>query len=93
MTQIHYNQGADLFTYLNDPSVFAVKEGYVDAPSGTTSALHRSRTRSHSVSTVDPGLGININEALVRETAEKCAQQKAWRNEVWTGPDGSLREW
>ena len=32
--QIHYNQGADLLTYLVDPLVFAVKNGYVEALQG-----------------------------------------------------------
>ncbi|PSR83544.1 hypothetical protein PHLCEN_2v5698 [Hermanssonia centrifuga] len=71
---MHYNKGADLFTYVVDPSVFAVKEGYVNAPEG-------------------PGLGIEINEALVRETAAQYATEKPWRNLVWYGDDGSLREW
>jgi galactonate dehydratase len=32
---MHYNSDdADLFTYLADPSVFAVKDGYVTTPSG-----------------------------------------------------------
>lgn len=31
---MHYNQGADLLTYLNNPEVFAVKEGYVDILQG-----------------------------------------------------------
>lgn len=72
--QIHYNQGADLFTYLSDSSVFAVKDGHVEALQG-------------------PGLGIEINEALVRETSEKYKNEKAWRNQVWRGPDGTQREW
>ncbi|KAI0034675.1 enolase C-terminal domain-like protein [Vararia minispora EC-137] len=72
--QIHYNQGADLFTYLSDPSVFAVKCGHIDALTG-------------------PGLGIIVNEAVVREAAEKYASERAWRNPVWGGPDGALREW
>ncbi|KIJ61596.1 hypothetical protein HYDPIDRAFT_115755 [Hydnomerulius pinastri MD-312] len=75
--QIHYNsEDADLFTYLDDPSVFAVKEGYVQAPSA-------------------PGLGITINEALVRErsAAYTAAGVQAWRNPLWRGEDGSLREW
>lgn len=29
--QMHYNEGADLLTYLVDPSVFAIKDGYVEA--------------------------------------------------------------
>ncbi|KAG9313469.1 enolase C-terminal domain-like protein [Chiua virens] len=33
--QIHYNsQDADLYTYLKDPTVFAVRDGYIQAPSG-----------------------------------------------------------
>lgn len=72
--QIHYNKGADLFTYLANPSIFAIKDGYVDAPNGS-------------------GLGVEINEALVRETSAQYVKEKAWRNEVWTGTDGSLREW
>ena len=40
-----------------------------------------------------PGLGIEVNEALVREMAKKYADESPWRNEVFHGPDGSLREW
>ncbi|EIM88892.1 enolase C-terminal domain-like protein [Stereum hirsutum FP-91666 SS1] len=72
--EMHYNQGADLLTYLVDPSVFAVVDGHVEALKG-------------------PGLGIEINEPLVRETSAKYMREKAWRNEVWRGSDGSLREW
>ncbi|EMD35609.1 hypothetical protein CERSUDRAFT_106906 [Gelatoporia subvermispora B] len=72
--QMHYNEGADLLTYLVDPSNFDIKDGYVDILNG-------------------PGLGINVNEQLVREVAARHAEEKAWRNTVWTGPDGSLREW
>jgi len=73
--QMHYNQGADLLTYLVDPSVFAVSKGFVAAPSM-------------------PGLGIEINEALVRKVAQKTvAEGVAWRNAMFHGPDGSLREW
>ena len=32
--QMHYNEGADLLTYLVDPSVFAIKDGYVKALQG-----------------------------------------------------------
>ncbi|VDB91240.1 unnamed protein product [Peniophora sp. CBMAI 1063] len=72
--QIHYNQGADLFTYLSDSSVFAIKAGYVEALTG-------------------PGLGISIDENKVREAALRHANEKAWRNATFIGPDGSLREW
>lgn len=37
-----------------------------------------------------PGLGIDIDEARVREEAK---QPHRWRNPVWRGSDGSLREW
>jgi galactonate dehydratase len=36
------------------------------------------------------GLGIEIDEARVREAARTPPQ---WRNPVWRGPDGSVREW
>ncbi|CAE6487216.1 unnamed protein product [Rhizoctonia solani] len=72
--QMHYNQGADLFTYMLNPEVFSVKDGHVEALAG-------------------PGLGININEKLVREASEKYLHEKAWRNATWRGEDGSLREW
>ncbi|KAL6302691.1 enolase C-terminal domain-like protein [Sparassis latifolia] len=72
--QMHYNEGADLLTYLVDPSIFAIKDGYVEALQGS-------------------GLGIEINEALVREYAAKYSSDDPWKNAVWTGEDGSLREW
>jgi galactonate dehydratase len=37
-----------------------------------------------------PGLGVEIDEAKVREAARHPA---AWRNPVWRGRDGSIREW
>ncbi|WP_019832119.1 galactonate dehydratase [Sphingomonas sp. PR090111-T3T-6A] len=37
-----------------------------------------------------PGLGVTIDEARVREAAKDAHR---WRNPVWRGPDGSLREW
>ncbi|KAH7886892.1 enolase C-terminal domain-like protein [Phlebopus sp. FC_14] len=76
--QIHYNsEDADLFTYLEDPSVFAVKDGHVQAPTGS-------------------GLGITINESLVRERSAALGAASGvqpWRNPLWRGQDGSLREW
>lgn len=69
--QMHYNKGADLMTYVVDPAVFAVADGYVQVPKG-------------------PGLGVQINEELVRSSAVNTV---AWRNPVWRGEDGSVREW
>lgn len=37
-----------------------------------------------------PGLGIEIDEAAVREAAKTPHR---WRNPAWRGPDGGLREW
>jgi galactonate dehydratase len=37
-----------------------------------------------------PGLGVTIDEARVREAAQRGHR---WRNPVWRGADGSLREW
>jgi galactonate dehydratase len=36
------------------------------------------------------GLGVEIDEARVREAARTS---HGWRNPVWRGPDGSIREW
>ena len=38
-----------------------------------------------------PGLGVEIDEALVREMASQPAA--GWRNPAWRGPDGAAREW
>ena len=37
-----------------------------------------------------PGLGIEIDEARVREMAEVG---HAWRNPIWRNADGSITEW
>ncbi len=37
-----------------------------------------------------PGLGVEIDEALVREAAKDAA---TWRNPIWRGVDGCVREW
>ncbi|KAJ8100174.1 enolase C-terminal domain-like protein [Lipomyces tetrasporus] len=39
-----------------------------------------------------PGLGIDIDEDLVREAAKET-KEFSWRNPVWRGPDGGIREW
>ena len=69
---IHYNTGGhDLLTYMADPSVFDVKDGFVVTPPG-------------------PGLGVEIDEAKVRDAAKGG---HAWRNPVWRTPDGGFAEW
>ncbi len=39
---------------------------------------------------VRPGLGIDVNEDMVREISRDCPP---WRNPAWRGPDGYVREW
>jgi len=38
-----------------------------------------------------PGLGIDIDEEKVRALAG--VTEEGWRNPVWRGPDGAVREW
>lgn len=38
-----------------------------------------------------PGLGVEIDEDKVREAAARMGP--GWRNPVWRGPDGAVREW
>lgn len=42
-----------------------------------------------------PGLGIELNEELIRTVSakEQNGEGRTWRNAVWRGPDGSLQEW
>lgn len=69
---IHYNAGGyDLLTYLAEPSVFALTDGFVQVPTA-------------------PGLGIQVNEALIRDLAKAPHR---WRNPVWRVADGSVAEW
>lgn len=39
-----------------------------------------------------PGLGIEIDEELVGKSAAE-SKDFSWRNPVWRGPDGGIREW
>jgi galactonate dehydratase len=68
---IHYNVGADLYTYLADEAPLTPDKGYLPVPEG-------------------PGLGIDIDEAAVREAARKGHR---WRNDLWRQKDGSFAEW
>jgi len=42
-----------------------------------------------------PGLGIEINEELVRSEAETVKREgiEPWQNPVFRGEDGAIREW
>ena len=55
--------------------------------------VYSFRNTTTSDMLLDPGLGIAINEGLVREAAAAYAKDKPWRNEVWYGVDNALREW
>jgi galactonate dehydratase len=69
---IHYNtEHNDLLTFLQNPEVFDVKDGMVDALEGT-------------------GLGVLIDDDRVRRAV---LESHNWRNPVWRGADGGVREW
>ena len=72
---MHYNVGGfDLFTYMKNPEVFAVKEGAIELLTA-------------------PGLGIELNEELIRSEAKEAAKLDPWINPIFRGPDGAVREW
>jgi galactonate dehydratase len=68
---IHYNVGADLYSYCSDEGALRPADGALRIPDG-------------------PGLGVDINEAAVREAAKEGHR---WRNPVWRHKDGSFAEW
>jgi len=71
---MHYNVEAgeyDIHSYVTNPEVFVVRDGYVEA-------LQK------------PGLGIEINEDLVRKVA---TDTKPWELKGFVGSDGGYREW
>lgn len=68
---IHYNEGLELTTYLKDPKVFKVENGFVRPPE-------------------KPGLGIEIDEEVVKELSSRFVD---WTNPVWEQEDGSFAEW
>ncbi|KAJ4473134.1 enolase C-terminal domain-like protein [Lentinula aciculospora] len=80
--KMHYNVTAgealgieaDLHTYMANPEVFTVENGYVDALQG-------------------PGIGVEIDEDRVRKASEIYMKHTSWRNPLWRGEDGSLKEW
>ncbi|GAB7353069.1 hypothetical protein MBLNU459_g3618t1 [Dothideomycetes sp. NU459] len=71
---IHYNVAAgdfDIHSYVHNPEVFDVKDGFVEALTG-------------------PGLGIEVNEELVREVSKTAVP---WPLGGFVGKDGGFREW
>ncbi|HEX2802927.1 MAG TPA: galactonate dehydratase [Sphingomicrobium sp.] len=68
---IHYNVGADLFTYCRQKQQLTPTDGYLTIPTG-------------------PGLGVDIDEDVVRESDK---DRHRWRNPVWHLADGSFAEW
>jgi galactonate dehydratase len=40
-----------------------------------------------------PGLGVAVNEKLVREKSAAYMEAKPWRNPVWRDKDGTIVEW
>ena len=68
---IHYNVGADLFTYCIDKEALTPVEGNLPIPTG-------------------PGLGIEIDEAAVRESHK---DRHRWRNPIFRTSDGNFAEW
>ena len=68
---IHYNVGADLFTYCSQKAQLTPTDSFLTIPTG-------------------PGLGVDIDEAVVRESDK---DRHRWRNPVWRLPDGSFGEW
>ena len=40
-----------------------------------------------------PGLGVEIDEDIVREEAGRADGENSWRNPVWRLSDGSFAEW
>ncbi|KAK3638276.1 hypothetical protein LTR56_005532 [Elasticomyces elasticus] len=71
---MHYNVLAgeyDINSYITNPEVFDVKDGYVEKLTG-------------------PGLGIEINEELVRKVAQTT---EPWPLLGFVGKDGAYREW
>ncbi|KAK0344829.1 hypothetical protein LTR91_009156 [Friedmanniomyces endolithicus] len=71
---MHYNVLAgeyDINSYITNPEVFDVKDGFVEKLTG-------------------PGLGVEINEELVRKVAETT---EPWPLMGFVGKDGAYREW
>lgn len=83
-----------MYTYLSHPSVFEIKEGYLGLLHGKLTVSSLSKTLYLTPRFAGPGIGIEINEQLVRETsANYTSKHTPWKNPVWRGEDGFVREW
>lgn len=40
-----------------------------------------------------PGLGIELNEDMIRKEAAEAAELEPWINPLFRGEDGAMREW
>lgn len=72
--KMHYNVGADLFTYMKNKEVFQVVDGAIPLMTGV-------------------GLGVELDEELIRKEAAEAAKLDPWINPLFRGDDGSIREW
>ncbi|KAG7095442.1 hypothetical protein E1B28_006191 [Marasmius oreades] len=80
---IHYNRTSD-----QDPLGNADLHTYMANPEVFTVK------NGHLEILTQPGIGIEINEDRVRQAAKYCLENMSpWRNPLWRGDDGSLREW
>ena len=91
---MHYNVGADLFTYVapSSHSVFAVQDGFIEATTlpGIGFEVDEAKVReADHLAKIAKGEGKGKGEG----GQGRDGGIKAWRNAVWKGPDGSLREW
>jgi len=98
--QIHYNtsldseSSADLHTFVANPNVFRVEDGHIGILQGVWPAFVFQKHPSMIFIYIAPGLGIDINEKLVREmSARYMKDYRSWRNPLWRGDDGTVMEW
>jgi hypothetical protein len=88
------------FTITKVPTLRPTSSTHPYSPSRTVSSKRLTVRWTHALFgclnihlIAGPGIGLEIDESLVRETSAIYMNEKAWRNDVWRGADGSLREW
>lgn len=75
-----------------NPEIFDVKDGHVALLQGFS--LNAYVVSFFEPLSPGPGLGIEMDELKIREASAKYVENHpAWRNPLWRGKDGSLREW